>query len=223
MLPSPPIPSHTLPSLPLPTLPYPRIHPLHCSPSPTLPHPLRFPSYHTLAFPTLCSTLLPSHPSPLFPPSHPVPCSTLPYLNLSSPTKPYPLPYHIPWSRPRDRSLIPSPPLGYLTFPYSTFHATTLPTPPPPPTLPFPLTYFPPIPSHSIISAQLSYPNTLPYPPLSPPLPYHTLPSPPIYPALPKGSGKVRGARMYRGWNGLVQNVFWRTEMTLSLKGPADV
>ena len=75
----------------------------------------------------------------------------------------------------------------------------TLPSPP----LPYPL-----LPSPLFSNLPLS----------PPPAVYHALPSPPNDPALPKGSGKFKCTRMYRGRNGLVPNVFWWTEMTFSLK-----
>ena len=103
-----------------------------------------------------------------------------------------------------------------------------------------PVLHYPSLTLHLPCPYTLSY-CTLPSPPLpSPPIscllpppfiPFPSIPNTPISFGLPCSTQRFRksqrprcfGTRMYRGRNCLVQNVFWRTEMTLSLKGPGNV
>ena len=163
---------------------------------------------------------------------------------LASPPVPYPtLPY--PSGPSRGRNVYFPTSLGYLNpsllypplpyrpntpLPYTThlLHTFPLLCPRIPST---PLISPALIPCPSIPSSLLPY-HLLPSPffshlPLYPPLLYPTLPSPLIL-LCSKDSEKVKrpscfGTRMYRGRNCLVLNVFWGTEMTLSLKGPGNV
>ena len=169
---------------------------------------------------------------------------------LASPPLSPALPYRIPPDRSRGPNVSFRTSLGYLNpsllYPPLPYRPN-IPLPYPTHLLPtFPLLY-PHIPSTPLISLVLIPYPTVPSPLLpSPLLPSPLLPSPlfshlPLYlpyvPYAPISSGlpcstqrfrksqrpRCPGTRMYRGRNCLVQNVFWRTEMNLSLKGPGNV
>ena len=154
-------------------------------------------------------------------PSAPLACPPL------SPT----LPYHIHPDRSRGRNL--SFPTSTLTLPYSTLpYRPNTPLPYATHLLPtFPLLY-PRIPSTPLIYHIILYPPLFSptiFSLLPPPLiPSPSVPYAPISSGLPcsaqrfKTSQRPRcfGTRMYRGRNCFI---FWRTEMTFSLKGPGNV
>ena len=222
------------PLLPVPSHPLPFPQPYHIPPDSPAP---------TLLYSPFCYSSLASPPQPTYPRTPILPLHSLPSAPLASPPLSPTLPYHIHPDRSRGRNV--SFPTSSLTIPYSTLPSTTVPTPP---TQRFPSTSYlsTPLPSHPIHSAHFPCPNTLFYctlhspPPPSPSisclLPPPLIPSPsvpyaPISSGLPCSTQKSRksqrptcfGTRMYRSRNCLVQNVFWRTEMTLSLIGPGNV